>query len=81
MKTTTSPVFASTVIVFGKFTLNNPKNENDKVEFEFKGVEAKKFLGLFNVNLPKTITVDANTGEVLSNKQTVWTKFLNLLSN
>jgi hypothetical protein len=57
------------------------KSENEKVEFEFKGVEAKRFLGLFDVKLPKTITVDANTGEVLSNKQTVWIKFLNLLSN
>ncbi len=55
-------------------------NNNNKVEFEFQGVDAKKLLGLFELNLPKTVTVDSETGEVVDIKQTVWTKFLSLLS-
>lgn len=55
-------------------------NDNNKVEFEVQGVEAKKLLGLFAVNLPKTVTVDAETGEVTSSNQNVWTRFLSLLS-
>lgn len=55
-------------------------NDNNKVEFEVQGVEAKKLLGLFAVNLPKTVTLDAETGEVTSSNQNVWTRFLSLLS-
>jgi hypothetical protein len=55
-------------------------NDNNKVEFEVQGIEAKKLLGLFAVNLPKTVTVDAETGEVTSSNQNVWTRFLSLLS-
>jgi hypothetical protein len=65
--------------------LDNPvafetRTINDKVEFEFKGTESKKLFGLFEVALPKTVTVDANSGEVLSTNQGIWTKFLNFLS-
>lgn len=55
-------------------------NDNNKVEFEVQGVEVKKLLGLFAVNLPKTVTVDAETGDVTSSNQSVWTRFLSLLS-
>ncbi len=55
-------------------------NDNNKVEFEVQGIEAKKLLGLFAVNLPKIVTVDAETGEVTSSNQNVWTRFLSLLS-
>lgn len=55
-------------------------NDNNKVEFEVQGVEVKKLLGLFVVNLPKTVTVDAETGDVTSSNQSVWTRFLSLLS-
>jgi len=56
------------------------KTNDNKVEFEVQGIEAKKLLGLFAVNLPKTVTVDAETGEVTSSNQNVWTRFLSLLS-
>ena len=55
-------------------------NDNNKVEFEVQGIEVKKLLGLFAVNLPKTVTVDAETGDVTSSNQSVWTRFLSLLS-
>jgi hypothetical protein len=55
-------------------------NGNNKVEFEVQGLEIKKLLGLFTVNLPKSVTVDAETGEVTSSNQNVWTRFLSLLS-
>lgn len=54
--------------------------ETDKVEFEVQGSEEKRFLGLIKVVLPKMVTVDANTGEVVSTNQNIWTKFLSLLS-
>lgn len=56
------------------------KTNNDKVEFEIKGVEEKKLFGLFNLELPKAVTVDSETGEVLSTDQSIWNRFLNLLS-
>jgi hypothetical protein len=56
------------------------KTENDKVEFEFKGVEDKRFLGLFRLSLPKTVIVDADSGEVTETNRSAWNRFLNLLS-
>lgn len=55
-------------------------NNNNEVEFEVQGIEVKRLLGLFAVNLPKTVTIDAETGEVTSSNQNVWTRFLSLLS-
>ncbi len=55
-------------------------NNGEKVEFEVQGIEIKKFLGLFEVNLPKTVTIDAETGSVTSSNQNIWTRFLSLLS-
>ena len=55
-------------------------NDDNKVEFEVQGLEVKKLLGLFSVNLPKSVTLDADTGEVIASKQGVWTRFLSLLS-
>lgn len=55
-------------------------SENNKVEFEFKGIETKKIFGLFKVDLPKTVTIDANTGDIVSTKQNIWTQILNFIS-
>lgn len=55
-------------------------NKDNKVEFEVQGVEIKRLLGLFEVNLPKTVTVDAETGDVVDSNQSIWTQFLSLLS-
>lgn len=55
-------------------------NDNNKVEFEVQGVEIKKLLGLFEVSLPKIVTVDSETGNVINTSQNIWTKFLSLLS-
>ncbi len=57
------------------------KTEDNKVKFEFKGTDTRKILGLFKFDLPKTVVVDANTGEILYDNQTVWEKFLSLISN
>lgn len=56
------------------------KNDNEKSEYQIEGVEKKKFLGIFNMSLPKTVTIDAITGEVATSKQNVWSRFLNFLS-
>lgn len=55
-------------------------NNENQVEYEIKGTESKKFLGIFSVNLPKTVTISANTGEVITLNQNAWTKFLSALS-
>lgn len=55
-------------------------NDNNKIEFEVRGVEIKKLLGLFEVSLPKTVTVDSETGNVVNSNQSIWIKFLSLLS-
>lgn len=55
-------------------------NNNSKIEFEVQGVEVKKLLGLFEVNLPKTVTVDSETGTVVNTNQNIWTRFLSILS-
>ncbi|EKE04944.1 MAG: hypothetical protein ACD_19C00428G0006 [uncultured bacterium] len=55
-------------------------NNDNKVEFEVQGVEIKKLLGLFEVNLPKTVTIDSETGVVTNTNQNIWTRFLSLLS-
>lgn len=55
-------------------------NDDNKIEFEVQGVEIKKLLGLFKVSLPKTVTVDSETGVVTNTNQNIWTRFLSLLS-
>lgn len=56
------------------------ENENEKVEFEVQGTDSKKFLGIINVIIPKTITVSSETGEVVSTNQNIWSRILSLLS-
>lgn len=56
------------------------RTENNKLEYEFKGLESKKLFGLFKVDLEKIVTVDADSGEVVSTNQSIWNRFLNLLS-
>lgn len=53
---------------------------DNKVNFEVSGIESKKLFGLFNINLPKTATVDSQTGELISTSQGFWTKILGFLS-
>lgn len=55
-------------------------NDKNEVEFEIQGIETKKLLGLFNINLPKTLTVNAETGDVSSTNQNSWSRFLNFIS-
>lgn len=55
-------------------------NDNNKIEFEVQGVEVKKLLGLFEVSLPKTVTIDSETGNVIDTNQSIWTQLLSLLS-
>jgi len=55
-------------------------NERNKVEYEIQGTESKKFLGIFNVVIPKLLTVSSETGEVISTNQNVWSRILSLLS-
>ena len=55
-------------------------NNREKVEFEIQGTDSKKFLGIFNVVIPKTLTVSSETGEVVSTNQNVWSRILSLLS-
>jgi len=56
------------------------KSNREKVEFEVQGADSKKFLGIFNVVIPKTLTVSSETGEVLSTNQNFWSRILSLLS-
>jgi len=44
-------------------------------------VESKRILGLFKVNVAKSVTVDVDSGEVIETKRSLWNRFLNLLSN
>ena len=55
-------------------------NNREKVEFEIQGTDSKKFLGIFNVVIPKLITVSSETGEVISTNQNIWSRILSLLS-
>lgn len=55
-------------------------NNREKVEFEIQGTDSKRFLGIFNVVIPKTLTVSSETGEVVSTNQNVWSRILSLLS-
>lgn len=56
------------------------ENNINKVEFEIQGTESKKFLGIFEVVIPKTLTVSSETGEVISTNQNIWSRILSLLS-
>ncbi len=56
------------------------KTNDDSVEFEIQGVEERKLFGIFNLDLPKSVTVNSETGKVVSTKQNTWTKFLKLFS-
>lgn len=56
-------------------------NNREKVEFEIQGTDSKKFLGIFKVVIPKTITISSETGEVVSTNQNVWSRILSFLSN
>lgn len=56
------------------------ENQREKVEFEIQGTDSKKFLGIFKVVIPKTITVSSETGEVVSTNQNVWSRIISLLS-
>jgi len=56
------------------------KTNDDGVEFEIQGVEERKLFGIFNLDLPKSVTVNSETGKVVSTKQNTWTKFLKLFS-
>lgn len=55
-------------------------NNREKVEFEIQGTDSKRFLGIFNVVIPKTLTVSSDTGEVVSTNQNVWSRIISLLS-
>ncbi len=55
-------------------------NNREKVEFEIQGTDSKKFLGIFNVVIPKVLTVASDTGEVVSTNQNVWSRIISLLS-
>ena len=55
-------------------------NERNKVEYEIQGTESKRFLGIFDVVIPKLLTVSSETGEVISTNQNVWSRILSLLS-
>lgn len=55
-------------------------NNREKVEFEIQGNDSKRFLGIFNVVIPKTLTVSSETGEVVSTNQNVWSRIISLLS-
>lgn len=55
-------------------------NNREKVEFEIQGTDSKRFLGIFNVVIPKTLTVSSETGEVVSTNQNVWSRIISLLS-
>ncbi len=61
-------------------TIEVKENEREKVEFEIQGTDSKKFLGIFKVVIPKTITVSSETGEVVSTNQNVWSRIISLLS-
>lgn len=61
-------------------TIEVKENEREKVEFEIQGTDSKKFLGIFEVVIPKTITVSSETGEVVSTNQNVWSRIISLLS-
>lgn len=55
-------------------------NNREKVEFEIQGTDSKRFLGIFKVVIPKTLTVSSETGEVVSTNQNAWSRILSLLS-
>ncbi len=56
------------------------KENRNKVEYEIQGTDSKRLLGIFNVVIPKVLTVSAETGEVVSTGQNVWSRILSLLS-
>jgi len=56
------------------------KENRNKVEYEIQGTDSKRFLGIFDVVIPKVLTVSSETGEVISTGQNVWSRILSLLS-
>lgn len=53
---------------------------NDQLAYEIKGKKKLKILGLFEITAPTTGYVSAETGDVLAHKESLFTKFLNVLS-
>lgn len=56
------------------------KANNSKIEYEIQGTDSKRLLGIFEIVIPKLLTVSAETGEVVSSGYDLWPRFLNLLS-
>lgn len=59
-----------------------PKIEymGDEVVYRFGGTKVYKMLGIYNVTVPVTIVVSANTGEVVSRDQPFITRVVRLIS-
>lgn len=56
------------------------KINNGNLVYEIKGSKKEKFLGLVPVTMPKTMTVSALSGEVLSETQSILSTILGFLS-
>lgn len=65
---------ASTNTVIGLTTLNN------EPVFEVQGVKEKHLLGVFPVAFPKTVTISAQTGQVLSTQESLINQILEAIS-
>lgn len=53
---------------------------NDQLAYEIKGKKKLKLLGLFDITAPTTGYVSAETGDVLAQEESLFTRFLNVLS-
>lgn len=54
--------------------------QNSEPVFQVQGVKEKRLLGIFPVAFPKTVTVSAQTGQVLNTQESLINKFLESLS-
>lgn len=69
-----------TAPVLGGETHIELQAEGENVSYKLMGVKAKRFLGLFPVNITKELTVSPETGEVVDVTQPFVSRILELLS-
>ncbi|MFZ5535042.1 MAG: hypothetical protein ACOY3M_02715 [Patescibacteria group bacterium] len=56
------------------------KVHNGNLVYEIRGTKKQKFFGIMPVSIPKTMTVSALSGEVLSETQSIFSRMLGLFS-
>jgi hypothetical protein len=72
---------ASNLDTIDTVELNDSADEaDDTIEFTLTGTKSQNLLGVFEMQIPTTVTYDANTGEFIKSDQTLTNRIIDLFS-